>query len=355
MISIREFEKKDSYDINRLYHDYSALIRGEAYRKWFYEESPFKTWTYVATSEDLVVGYITAMKSNLNYYGREVPTLFVTEAAVDEAYQSQGIYKSLCEHLYEEAKRNGCTLRYEFPLPGASIAQTNHLNATYIADVPIMLRIFNFKRYLKARMKNKTMAGIMGTFLELFRPIWVTNKKVKKDPELNIKRELILNESFTEFWEKVKKECGLTNIRSKEFIEWRFKKHPHHNHYVPFSAYRDDELVGYVVLKYEVKEMDKKQQIKMGFIVDFIAETNEVARQLLKRAHDYSDTLEVNVLTAWVSDYLPYKDVIYESGYKKTKLKIGMVGEQLKPIEDISDDLMREKNWFITPTDSDIY
>ncbi|NLY09706.1 MAG: GNAT family N-acetyltransferase [Tissierellia bacterium] len=345
--SFADREAMDNLLISRM-----AVSRDQDYKDWL-DNSPFgKSIAKGAFLGDKLVGYVKAVPVKMNDKGKEYFAYISTEAVVDQQYEDKDIYKSIAKEIYDEMRENGANLRYEYPIFGALIAQTNKLNATYIEDISVYIKIFSFKKHLTGRMKNKFMAGIMGGIADSINKLKI--KPVKKENSSFEYRDIsFFNIEHDEFWNLRKLYVPMSVDRCSEYLNWRFFMHPEREKYKAVGAYDNNELVGYVIYKREEKTLDKNNPVVLGHIMDLVGINDAVANSLLDEVERILEQ-DADFLTFWSARGGIYSHLGGFRGYRMTKVKIAMVGQVLN--EDIdAEETLRSKNWYIMPIDSDIF
>ncbi len=148
--------------------------------------------------------------------------------------------------------------------------------------------------------------------------------------------------SFSDEYEKISRELAKTHIfiktRKCEFLNWRFFQKPGYE-YKGFE-YIDTKRRGYIVV--DIYEEYGSKQLQ---VVDLIADSKEVLRELLQYASSLACEWSCRFVKLWLtSDH--YKEVLEESGF--------VYGDHPFPMTCWTRDLDLNK-CYITMVDSDIF
>lgn len=125
---------------------------------------------------------------------------------------------------------------------------------------------------------------------------YVGNKIQKKQVQLENKSKLrfdkikCLDDSYGIFWEKVKGRYPITTNRTRPYLQWRYLDHPLVQYHFMLLK-KDDEILGYAVLRFE----DNNKELKAVRIVDMIVFENydcEMIQQIANYCKDKVDFID---------------------------------------------------------------
>ena len=116
-----------------------------------------------------------------------------------------------------------------------------------------------------------------------------------------------------------------------------------------------EKLKGYIVLKDEDRLVKGKYPLKLGSIVDLIAEDEDSVVALCEKANKYFKSIGVDFAVCWILDGMKYGDTLKNVGFIKTKSRIPFAVKNLTEDSSIDDHIFKEENWYLMPIESDIY
>lgn len=148
--------------------------------------------------------------------------------------------------------------------------------------------------------------------------------------------------AFTEEYETISRGMSQIHVfiktRKAEFLNWRFFQKPGY-HYKGFE-YIDDRKRGYIVV-----DTYEENCIKQLQIVDLIADSKDILKELLQYAKNLATEWKCDVIKLWLTS-VHYKNVLEEAGFE--------YGEHPFPMTCWTQDLDISKS-YITMVDSDIF
>ena len=113
---------------------------------------------------------------------------------------------------------------------------------------------------------------------------------------------------FTDEYEKISAKLSKDNDfikkREKEYLNWRFFKHP----YIEYKAY-EYEKRGYIVV-----DIYREENMKQLQIIDIISESEDVMKELLNYAINLAHEWSCNCVKLWLTSE-KYKHVLVSSGF----------------------------------------
>jgi len=100
-------------------------------------------------------------------------------------------------------------------------------------------------------------------------------------------------------------------VRDKKYLNWRYIDRPGQE-YTVFSAQRGTNLVGYVIVKSNVRMFD----LVLGLIVDILAsDDNHVADYLIAQAIEYFRGEKVDAIGCVMLKHTPYHKALKRNGF----------------------------------------
>jgi hypothetical protein len=139
--------------------------------------------------------------------------------------------------------------------------------------------------------------------------------------------------------------------RSAEYLNWRYSSNPI-DKYLKYEAHRNQELVGYIVVK-----SIRYRNLDVGLIVDLIAQDEMAAAGLIKQIIKTASNCGLKMLGFLVGGYNPHKNIL-------TKCSFIKVPEWILPKhfylysfasdEDKRKVVSHQNPWYVTLGDTDI-
>lgn len=346
MTLLREYKKNDVEDLRNLYEDVFPIEKTEEYWNWQFNNGIWGESTIVVAEEkDKILGQVTMIPGNLTFKGKKFIGGHSIDAMVEASRRREGIFEDMCNKVFQIGGEREIDFIYGFPVFGALIGLLDKLDATIVDNIPIFMKVNNkkgiFSKVLNIpnlfKRKNKTTINLE-----------------EEGHEFEIKEVKEFGEDFDHLWDSLKSNSQLMTDRTSKFLNWRIKDHPHVD-YKTLTAYSNNVLQGYIILKLEHKVLKGGRNMIVGSIVDLIALNTRCADALLYEATTYFQGEEADVVACWCSDSMIYKESLNKFNFKNSKTSIALVVKELRGNEYTKAIISKENNWYMMPIESDLY
>ncbi len=256
---------------------------------------------------------------------------------------------------YEIARKKGIEVRIGFPTNEAlRVLLSDDIGATLVGDIPLLLKPFKLDNFLFSIIKPKFLAKTLAIPSGFFIKLIYKERRIKINKPYIFKEIKEFNEDFDILWEKIKTNNPIMTKRDSKFLNWRIKNHPK-NHYKTFGAYLEDELVGYMIVKVEERNLRGKSSVKLGSIVDMIGIDESILGSLFLEAKKYFKSEKIDFVVSWASESMKYRQLLVKLGFFKSRSAIAFVVKDLTEKNELENYIISDKNWYIMPIESDIY
>ena len=314
--------------------------------RWKFIDSPTNKNMYTHTVADLhgeIIGVDHGMlyriKIGEGTYGGEKGA----DTAVNPNYRGQGIYSKMSKLKHEIVNAMG--YEFDYALSNNPIfvksTQKKRLEKDPEAEAPFphlpksLTRINDVSMHFKHAVKEDTLektrlqTGVYGS--KIINKISNPWSKTTLLGDVSINEITVFDDRINTFYEKIKPNYYFLVEKTKDYMNWRYCDKRGGNFNV-WTAEENDEIVGYLVLKINKRNVDYPE----GYIVDLLAfnERENVADNLAKFAFNYFDEREVNVIWAEVVGGHPYERILGKYGMLDTMMKPNLTWKTIKPRED---------------------
>ncbi|MDH5202642.1 MAG: GNAT family N-acetyltransferase [Nitrospirota bacterium] len=237
-----------------------------------------KVYSSVTVNENnQIVAHYGGIPHRMMYQGREVYGLAIGDVMVQPHYREFKLFRELAALVPDEAAIDGFILGYGFPQ----------------------------ERLLRLSEK-------LGLY-EKIEDVFEANKEVQFHKNMNRLLYKFFPMTYDDkridiLWESVKKDFGLSVVRDREYLKWRYEKHPLFSYELWGLRKRwGRRLQGLAVLR---KEEDKM------LIIDFVVSDN-LFSILFQKIENYAFSLGKKNLSLWHPEYLT--DKLTELGFSINK------------------------------------
>lgn len=274
-LTIRLYKPGDEQGIVNLFKEiFKREMTLEEWRWKYTGRGNKKVYSSVAVNEtNDVIAHYGGIPHRMIYHGKEIYGLAIGDVMVHPQYRDFKLFRELAALVPEEAAIDGFILGYGFPQE--RLLRLSEKLGLYekIEDV--------FEANKEVRFHKN-----MNRLLYKFFPMSYDDRRINK------------------LWESVKDTFGLSVVRDREYLQWRYQKHPFFSYELWGLRKRwSRRLQGLAVLRKEEEKM---------LIIDFVVSDN-LFSTLFQKIENYVFTIGKKKLSLWHPEYLT--DKLTELGF----------------------------------------
>jgi hypothetical protein len=269
--------------------------------KWKYSgRGNRKIYSSVAVTEsNEIVAHYGGMPHRMVYQGREVYGLAIGDVMVHPKFRGLNLFKKMATIVPAEALKDGIILGYGFP------------NVRAMA-LPEKLGLYERVEDVYEATKEAVFNNNVNRFLFRFSPLNFEDNRIDV------------------LWKSVAEEMKLSVIRDRDYLRWRYQKHPFLQYELWGLKKRlGKRLLGLAVLRREGERL---------LLIDFVCPM-ALLYILFQKIENYTSSAAIKTLVLWLPDYLKGKltgmgfairlagTCIPRTTYEKTLTKDDMKGK----------------------------
>jgi len=334
---IRHYRAGDEKKIVNLLNKFYSIPRNEDWWQWKYQrKSAGESIVLVAEAGDDIIGHDAFIPWRFKLAEQHVLAYQAVDAITHPYYQKQGIFTTLDSMLLDEAKARGAPFAVGFP--NRSSWPTNLKIGWHVGvRLPYLIKILHplgiiYRKFISTNIDRKS---------DFPSPI-------SGNTENNIEFKLLSNENENNMWKQVESTKPLMTIRNYTFLKWRYEENPRVAYYKIIYE-EQGKIKGYIVFRFKIKG-----GLRMGIIVDFIVPPNryDIAKYLLKTAESKIRSLGADcIYTIMSKGTVQFKTFIRKGFFLLPKKSVIFA---IFPLNyNLSPQLLKAENWFLTFGDSD--
>ncbi len=363
---IREYRQTDQEKIINLYartFGKDAALKFENRWPWEFRDNPanknFSSNNWVAEYNNEIVAHLGALGALLKVNKKIINCLWAVDLMTDKNHRDKGLAKELYEKF--ENMQVDINLMIGLSIPTRKIALKRNWQEFRIDTTSIkVLNLKGLLRFIFSREKFNLSFSWVSLVIGIILGLLINSLKLfpGKKPLNKTKMDVIslsnFDERFDRLWQGLLKEHKIIFVKNKEFLNWRYIENPNYKYKI-LAAKEENTILGYIVLS-----IDKKDNFKLGTIIDFIALSNypSANKKLSEEAIKYFKQESVDLILS-TGLGKQQKKVFSENGFIDNLL----VREHLRPrffLKIDKDELKKEvlKNpddWFISNTYYDLF
>ncbi len=305
-----------------------------------------KTKVFLAV-DDTVVGHYAVCPSNIQINGETKKGSIVVDVMTHPNYRFQGMFVELGKYSLEQSGIDDIDFSYGFPIRKAVLP--GHLKIGWKVAMPLPVYVYpvDFAQLFNKFIKIGPLSTILGFLPQLFyRVISVTggqSRKIKimEDSQFTNTKEL------NNFINKTKNQHKIMQQRDFVFLDWRYNQNKWRKYHI-FSAYRNEEMVGYIVLRNTLI-----YDLQSTTIVDIQVKNfdSEVINELITRTIKYARESKCALVGCMINK-CKYKTALLKKMFIKSPYIFKFIIHKNREI-DYEDKLLNPENWLLTWADTD--
>jgi hypothetical protein len=268
-VIVRLYQNGDEYLIAKLFKEVFGREMSLDEWKWKYKSSGNqRIYSSVAVSETHgIVAHYGCMARRMIYQGKEVFGLAIGDVMVHPQFRGTKLFKKVTMLAPEESGKDGISIGYGFPNERAML-------------LPEKLGLYEKVEDVFEATKKVKFANNLNRFIYKFFPLSFDDNRI------NI------------LWESVKAELKLALIRDREYLTWRYQRHPFFKYELWGLKKRwGNKLHGIAVLRKEDERM---------LIIDFISRLDTM-QILFQKMENYAFIVGSETIIVWTPEYLRQK------------------------------------------------
>lgn len=260
--------------------------------KWKFLSNPYKIMSIgVSEEKGRIVGVSHQIFQRLKFFDNIHLLTQGVDNSVSPDYRKRGLSKTMFDLTREEYTIRGAVFSnwstgnkhlIDFALKHPELYHRypfRFVHLVKIKDVGYHFRIRPSDNMWLKKIGYKTLSAL--------KPM----KKPVIEEEIKVSEINCFSDIFDDFWERIKDSYDYIVVRDREFLNWRYCD-KRGGDYKILSATRDEELLGFIVLR--TNRYDEGYHI--GYIVDFLTDSDDAIGSLVDRSLDFFDSKGINMI-----------------------------------------------------------
>ena len=327
--------------------------------EWKYLENPMiidQPLIYIAEHEGKMVGARPLLPNRMRFGDKTLKVAQPCDTMVHPDHRRKGLFTKMTQFAIDDSRENGFSLFYNFPNQ-KSYPGYIKLGWKKILEREASYNVFSPKRVISLKISNLVLSSIANVaFKSFFNKSKISSLKPESSCDIN--EERYVTKEFEELWRRCSDNWKIGIVRDKEYLEWRFVKHPE-NDYCFFTAHKNRELLGYIVTN-----IVKNRDLVEGRIVDYVIKDNlkEVFLSLLLEALEKFKKEGCDLVSTWAFTQPELQQVLDRCGFVKKSsfpyniftdtsfFVVRKIVSNCLPVNPL-----KKENWYITQSDQDTH
>lgn len=355
--SVRPYRKGDEDRIRELFKTVFGKELGAERWNWQYRDNPTGVMaiTLAESPSGELVGQCALRPVRMKIGERIHIGALALDSMVHPDYQRQGMFTKLATQMYAAVAEQGVPLVYSFPNRNSQYVYKHKLGRIDLCDrIPVFTKILDARAVLGKRIRNRFVLSVATPLIRAAFGLVSGRKRRRSRADYYLEEVSRFDDRIDDLWPRASIPYSILVVRDKVYLNWRYAENPTED-YTIFVARRDQEIVGYVVLKCETRF-----GLEIGFIVDLLTLPDEldIGNGLVSRAVEYFLSKNSDLVGCLMLERAPLARSLRENGF--VLLPDRLFPQELhlsvrRLSEEYTDQFITNpQNWFVTWGDHDV-
>ncbi|MBI5114889.1 GNAT family N-acetyltransferase [Candidatus Poribacteria bacterium] len=349
-IEVRKFQRSDIPTLNEMMQKIYGFSYDERLWIWKYEDNPLKkNYSYVAVANGRVIAHIGGIPIERQIRGEKLIGCQLADLISDPEHRIKGAFTLAYMANVAQCVEEGAQ-HFGFANANSSTYVSRSKFAAIGPMVPRFDRLVSVIPFIKRASRLPILPELVGFPIDLALGLVYSSWRRTKIERNSIEQIHHFDSRFDDLWQEVAPRFPRTNVRTSEYLNWRYVRHPVYE-YKTLAFSKNGKIRGYIVLR-----LLTEKNIKRGLIIDLISdfESPTVWNTLLAAGIEDLTKDGAELLTCWMFEHMPYYEALRRMWFvpRPSDLSIMIYGVE-------GDDnvafLNDPKNWYASMGDSDIF
>jgi GNAT superfamily N-acetyltransferase len=277
---------------------------------WEFTEGPDgKAFIYIVEERGRVIGHFADIPRRFSTEGGAVLGTLSLDLMVHPDYWRKGIFSAMGRYGAERVKREHGLFMTAFPIRRETILGLKKIGWKEVVETPVLVYPIRFRGILNRYFHFMPLSLSIGGMARVIYLALFGLKKKTKEIDIEIEKVAWLDDQFDSFWEKASSLFPIMGIRNRNYLTWRYLRHPTRK-YTIYRAKKSGEMKGYIVLR-NVDLLNFKSAV----IVDLLATDEGTLLTLVEKGIQHSREEGIDLLGFMVPRSHFYYKILRKNGF----------------------------------------
>jgi len=313
--------------------------------QWEFMEGPDgKAFIYIVEERNKIVGHFADIPRRFSLKGEVVLGTLSLDLMVHHDYWRKGIFAAMGKYGVQRVKQENGLFLTAFPIRLETIQGLKKIGWKEVVKLPVLVYPIKFSGIVNRYLHFSPLRIFIGGMARFFYFIFYGLKKRKERGGVEIEKASFLDEQFDDFWQKAISLYPIMGIRNRNYLTWRYIKHPTRD-YMIYRAIRNGEMRGYIVLR-KVELLNFNSAV----IVDLLALDEVALSALVEGGIQQSQQEGVDLVGLIVPQGHLYYKILRKMGFLPSLKKFLFM---VYPHSDRKM-IISPENWYVNWGDTDV-
>ena len=313
--------------------------------RWEFMEGPGgKALIYVVEEENKIVGHFSDLPRQFSLHGKVVCGTLSVDLMVHSDYRRKGIFQAMGKYAIQRVKSESGLFMMSYPIRQETIQGFKKIGWEEVVELPVLVYPIRFSGIVNRYLHFPPLSLFAGGVARFFYLLLYGIKKRKRIGAVEIEETDLLDDQFDGFWQKALSLYPMMGIRNRNYLTWRYLRHPTRN-YTIFRAKKSGEMQGYIVLR-----KAELLNFNSAVIVDLLALDEVTLTALVEKGIKHSRQEGADLLGFMVPKMHLYYNILRGMGFLHSfKTFLLMIYSHEKEMG-----LFDPKAWYVNWGDTDV-
>ncbi len=311
---VRDGNEKDREEIMSLRRDAFGDTEKDKldprFWRWEFMEGPDGgAFIYIVEEGSKIIGHFADIPRQFSVEGEVVLGTLSLDLMVHHDYWRKGIFAAMGRYGAQKVKQENRLFLTAFPIRLETIQGLKKIGWEEVVKLPVLVYPIRFSGIVNRYLHFSPLGFFIGGMARFFYFLLYGLKRRKEIRGVEIEKVGFLDEQFDGFWQKALSSYYIMGIRNRNYLTWRYVKHPTRD-YVIYRAIRNGEMRGYIVLR-KVELLNFNSAV----IVDLLAMDEVAFSALVERGIQHSQQEGADLLGFMVPQGHLYYKILRKKGF----------------------------------------
>jgi len=248
------------------------------------------------------------------------------------------------KYAIQRVKDENGLFMMSYPIRQETIQGFKKIGWEEVVGLPVLAYPIRFGGIVNRYLRFLPLSLLVGGVARFFYLLLYGIRKRKRIGAVEIEETDRLDDQFDNFWQKALSLYPMMGIRNRDYLTWRYLRHPTRN-YTIFRAKKGGEMQGYIVLR-----KAELLNFNSAVIVDLLALDEVVLTALVEKGIKHSGQEGADLLGFMVPRTHPYYNILRGMGFLHSfKTFLLMIYSHEKEMG-----LFDPKAWYVNWGDTDV-
>ena len=313
--------------------------------QWEFMEGPNgKALIYIVEDGNKIIGHFADLPRQFSAHGKVVRGTLSVDLMVGPDYRRKGIFEEMGRYAIRRVKDEGSSFTTAYPIRKETISGFKKNGWKEVVTLPVLVFPIRFSSIVNRYLHFPPLDLLVGGLAKFFYALLFCRQMKKDFAKVEMEGVSRFDDAFERFWNKALSLYPIMGIRDREYMTWRYFRHPTRN-YIIYRAMEKGEMRGFIILR----RVDLLA-FNSAVIVDLLALDADALTALVEKGIAYSQREGVDLMGFMVPETHPYYRLLRKHGFLRSPKTFRFMIYSHEEDKELLD----PKGWYVNWGDTDV-